>query len=507
MVARVLTVAFEGITARLVEVQCALSPGMPAFQIVGLPDKAVSEARERVRAALSALSVALPAKRITINLAPADLPKEGSHFDLPIAMALLAALDILPRDDVAGVVALGELSLDGALVAVVGALPAAMAAAEGGQDLICPASVGPEAAWVDATRVIAPNSLAQLIQHFTGQAPLAPACPGLVTRDSGGRDLFDVKGQERAKRALEIAAAGRHHMMMVGTPGSGKSMLAARLPSILPDLSPAEALETSMIHSIAGLLEQGGISRTRPFREPHHTASVAAIVGGGKGAKPGEISLAHNGVLFLDELPEFPRMVLETLRQPIETGEVVVARANAHIRYPCRFLLVAAANPCKCGYLSEPARACGRAPNCGDDYLGRISGPLLDRFDLRVDVPPVNWRELDLPASGESSASVATRILRARDIQSLRFAAHPGLRVNADAEGALLEEIATPDTEARTLLTRAADRYGLSARAFHRLLRVARTIADLDGATAVRAPHMAEAISYRLSGQPEVVPG
>ena len=507
MVARVLTVAFEGITARLVEVQCALSPGMPAFQIVGLPDKAVSEARERVRAALSALSVALPAKRITINLAPADLPKEGSHFDLPIAMALLAALDILPREDVAGVVALGELSLDGALVAVTGALPAAMAAAEGGQDLICPASVGPEAAWVDATRVIAPNSLAQLIQHFTGQSPLAPARPGLVTRDGAGRDLFDVKGQERAKRALEIAAAGRHHMMMVGTPGSGKSMLAARLPSILPDLSPAEALETSMIHSIAGLLEQGGISRTRPFREPHHTASVAAIVGGGKGAKPGEISLAHNGVLFLDELPEFPRMVLETLRQPIETGEVVVARANAHIRYPCRFLLVAAANPCKCGYLSEPARACGRAPNCGDDYLGRISGPLLDRFDLRVDVPPVDWRELDLPASGESSATVAARIVRARDIQALRFAAHPGLRVNADAEGALLEEIAAPDSEARTLLTRAADRYGLSARAFHRLLRVARTIADLDGVAEVRAPHMAEAISYRLAGQPEVVSG
>lgn len=507
MVARALTVAFEGIEARLVEVQCAVSPGLPSFQIVGLPDKAVSEARERVRAALSALSVALPSKRITINLSPADLPKEGSHFDLPIAMALLAALEIIPPEDVAGTVALGELSLDGTLVAVLGALPAAMAAAEGGYTLFCPASCGPEAAWVDATRVFAPSTLAQVIRHYSGQAPLTPATPGEVVRNHGLRDLMDVKGQERAKRALEIAAAGRHHMLMVGTPGSGKSMLAARLPGILPELGAGEALETSMIHSISGLLEQGGISRTRPFREPHHTASVAAIVGGGKGAKPGEISLAHNGVLFLDELPEFPRMVLETLRQPIETGEVVVARANAHIRYPCRFLLVAAANPCKCGYMSEPARACARAPVCGDDYMGRISGPLMDRFDLRVEVPPVAYSDLDLPPSGDSSAMVAARVAQARARQAARFAGHAGMRVNADVEGALLEDIARPDAEGRALLMRAADRFGLTARAYHRLLRVARTIADLEGADTVRAPHMAEAISYRLMGVPEGVGG
>ena len=504
---RALTVAFEGIEARLVEVQCALSPGMPSFQIVGLPDKAVSEARERVRAALSALSVALPSKRITINLSPADMPKEGSHFDLPIAMALLAALDILPAEEIADTVGLGELSLDGTLVAVAGALPAAMTAAEAGHMLVCPAASGPEAAWVEATRVIAPATLAQLIRHYSGQAPLAPARPGEVLRDSTARDLFDVKGQERAKRALEIAAAGRHHMLMVGTPGSGKSMLAARLPGILPELSPAEALETSMIHSIAGLLDQGGISRVRPFREPHHTASVAAIVGGGKGAKPGEISLAHNGVLFLDELPEFPRMVLETLRQPIETGEVVVARANAHIRYPCRFLLVAAANPCKCGYLSEPARACARAPACGEDYMGRISGPLMDRFDLRVEVPPVAFSDLDLPASGDSSAIVAARVAQARALQTARYQGYEGARVNADAEGALLEEIASPDSEGRALLTRAAERFGLTARGYHRLLRVARTIADLEGEGQVRAPHMAEAISYRLMGVPEAVAG
>ena len=501
MVARTYTVAFEGVEARIVEVQCAVSPGMPAFAVVGLPDKAVSEARDRVRAALTALAVALPSKRITINLSPADLPKEGSHFDLPIALALLAAIGILPRDEVEATVALGELSLDGQLVAVAGALPAAMAAAGEEKALLCPRASGPEAAWVGATPVFAAADLAEVMRHFTGQSPLPPARPGEVRRDSGHRDLRDVKGQERAKRALEIAAAGRHHLLMVGTPGSGKSMLAARMPGIMPPLTPAEALETSMIHSLSGLIDEGGISRTRPFREPHHTASMAAIVGGGRGAKPGEISLAHNGVLFLDEFPEFPRAVLETLRQPIETGEVVVARANAHIRYPCRFLMIAAANPCKCGYLSDPARACGKAPLCGDDYLGRISGPLMDRIDLRVEVPPVAYTDLDLPDSGDTSATVAARVAAARDRQAERFADHPHLRVNADAEGRLLEEIAAPDGEGRTLLATVAERFGLSARGYHRVLRVARTIADLDGSADVRKPHVAEAVGYRLAMQ------
>lgn len=499
MVARTYTVAFEGVEARIVEVQCAVAPGMPAFQVVGLPDKAVSEARDRVRSALTAMAVALPSKRITVNLSPADLPKEGSHFDLPIALALLAAIEILPAEEVEGTVALGELSLDGRLVPVLGALPAAMAAAGEEKTLICPRASGPEAAWVGATPVFAPASLGEAIRHFTGQAPLTPARPGEVTRATGGRDLRDVKGQERAKRALEIAAAGRHHLLMVGTPGSGKSMLAARLPGILPPLGPAEALETSMIHSLAGLLDEGGISRTRPFREPHHTASMAAIVGGGRGAKPGEISLAHNGVLFLDEFPEFPRAVLETLRQPIETGEVVVARANAHIRYPCRFLLVAAANPCKCGYLTDPARACGKAPLCGEDYLGRISGPLMDRIDLRVEVPPVAYTDLDLPETGEASDTVAARVAAARERQTSRFAGHETARVNADAEGQLLEEVASPDTDGRDLLARVAEKFGLSARGYHRILRVARTIADLDGSDSVRKPHVAEAVSFRLT--------
>ena len=504
MVALAYTVAFEGIEARLVEVQCAVTPGIPAFSIVGLPDKAVSEARERVRAALTAMAIALPSKRITVNLSPADLPKEGSHFDLPIALALLAALEIIPHDDAAQTVALGELSLDGTLVPVVGALPAAMAAAQEDRTLLCPQACGAEAAWVGAVNVIAPRTLADMVRHFTGQSVLQPAEPGEIVGQTGTRDLSEVKGQERAKRALEIAAAGRHHLLLVGSPGSGKSMLAARIPGILPQLTPAEALETSMIHSLSGLLDEGGINRERPFREPHHTASMAAIVGGGRSAKPGEISLAHNGVLFMDEFPEFPRTVLETLRQPIETGEVVVARANAHVRYPCRFMLVAAANPCKCGYLADPARACARVPVCGEEYMGRISGPLMDRFDLRVEVPPVAFTDLDLPETGESSADVAARVHRAREVQFKRFAAHPQTRVNADMEGHLLEQIATPDSEGRALLLKVAERFGLSARGYHRVLRVARTIADLEGAADVRHPHVAEAVSYRLAMAKEV---
>jgi len=499
MVARAYTVAFEGVAARTVEVQCAITAGLPAFALVGLPDKAVSEARDRVRTALTSMAIALPSKRITVNLSPADMPKEGSHYDLPIALALLAALEIIPADAIEDTCSLGELSLDGRLLPVVGALPAAMNAAEEARTLLCPRGSGAEAAWVDAATVIGAASLADVVRHYTGQSPLPPATPGEVTENVAGRDLSDVKGQERAKRALEIAAAGRHHLMMVGTPGSGKSMLAARLPGLLPPLSAREALETSMIHSLAGLIEEGGISRTRPFREPHHTASMAAIVGGGRRAAPGEISLAHNGVLFMDEFPEYPRAVLETLRQPIETGEVVIARANAHVRYPCRFMLVAAANPCKCGYLPDAARACGRAPQCGEDYMGRISGPLMDRFDLRVEVPPVAYSDLDLPASGERSAEVAARVAAARAVQARRFGEAGPVRLNSDAEGEVLTQVATPDAEGRELLSRVADRFGLSARGYHRVLRVARTIADLDGCEEVRRAHVAEAVSYRLS--------
>lgn len=499
MLACARTVAFDGVEARVVEAQCVLAPGMPGFTVVGLPDKAVSEARERVRAAMATLSIAFPPRRITVNLSPADLPKEGSHFDLPIALALLAALGLVPVEELGRTVALGELALDGRLVAVAGALPAAMAAAAEGRALICPKGSGAEAAWVATAKVFAPDTLSEAIRHLTGANPLQPATPGEVKSSDGFRDLADVKGQERARRGLEIAAAGRHHLFMVGPPGSGKSMLAARLPGILPPLTPREALETSMIQSLAGLIDEGGISRAAPYREPHHTASVAAIAGGGKGAKPGEISLAHNGVLFLDELPEFPRPVLETLRQPIETGEVVVARANAHVRYPCRFLLVAAANPCRCGNMTDAARACARAPGCGAEYLGRISGPLMDRFDLRLEVPAVEWNDLQMPATGEASAPVAARVAAARAVQTARFDGHPRARLNADAEGALLDEIAAPDSEGMALMTRVAERFGLTARGYHRVLRVARTIADLDGSADVRLPHLAEAVGYRLT--------
>lgn len=498
MLAEVQTIAFEGVEAKPVAVQCVLSPGMPGFSIVGLPDKAVSEARERVRAAFAALSIALPSKRITINLAPADMPKEGAHFDLPIALSLLAALDVLPRDAVAASCAMGELSLDGGLVAVNGALPAAMTAASEDRALVCPAASAAEAAWVGACTVWGASDLMAVIRHFTGAHPLEPAQARSTAHPAPAhRDLADVKGQERARRALEIAAAGRHHLLLCGPPGSGKSMLAARLPGILPPLSPAEALETSMIQSVAGLLEVGGLARSRPFRSPHHTASMAAIIGGGRGARPGEVSLAHNGALFLDELPEFPRAVLDTLRQPIETGEVTVARANANLRYPCRFLLVAAANPCRCGNLTDPALACGRAPGCGRDYLSRISGPLMDRFDLRLEVPPVNFSDLGLPEGGEPSAAVATRVEAARRVQTSRYRGSDH-RTNADIDGRQLEEIAPLDSECRTLMNNAAERIGLTARGYHRILRVARTIADLDDAPDIARPHLAEALSYRL---------
>ncbi|NWG47507.1 MAG: YifB family Mg chelatase-like AAA ATPase, partial [Alphaproteobacteria bacterium] len=404
--ARTMTVAFLGIEPRPVDVQVQILGGLPAFVVVGLPDKAVAESRERVRGALSALGLSLPAKRVVVNLAPADLPKEGSHFDLPIALAVLGAMEVLSQDDMARYAALGELSLDGRITSVAGVLPAAIAANANGRGLICPQAQGPEAAWAGEIDIIAAPTLLAVVNHLKGIAVLDAPVPRLADETGPRADLRDVKGQESAKRALEIAAAGGHNLLMIGPPGSGKSMLAQRLPGLLPPLTSQEALEVSMIASVAGLLAEGAIGRARPFRDPHHSASMAALVGGGRLARPGEVSLAHLGVLFLDELPEFTRQVLDSLRQPLETGETVVARAAAHVRYPSRFQLVAAMNPCRCGYLGDPDRACTKAPRCGADYQSRISGPLYDRIDLTVEVPAVTPGDLALPPPREGTAEV-----------------------------------------------------------------------------------------------------
>ncbi|HTV45988.1 MAG TPA: YifB family Mg chelatase-like AAA ATPase [Stellaceae bacterium] len=498
MAAQVRTVAFHGIEVIEVETQVTVTSGLPAFTVVGLPDKAVAESRERVRSALSSLGLALPPKHITVNLAPADVLKEGSHFDLPIALALLVAMDVLPADELDGYTALGELSLDGSVTGVAGVLLAGLSAASREWGLICPAICGGEAAWAGEIEIVAAPNLLAIVNHFKGTQLLPPPEPRLAASPGAGLDLAEVKGQETAKRAIEIAAAGGHNLLMVGPPGSGKSMLAARLPGLLPPLEPAEALELGMIQSVAGGLRSTGLSRTRPFREPHHSASLPALVGGGIRAHPGEISLAHQGVLFLDELPEFNRAALEALRQPLETGRVSIARANGHVTYPARFQLIAAMNPCRCGHFAE--EACGRAPRCAEDYQGRLSGPLLDRIDLHIDVPAVSPADLTLPAPGETSAAVARRVAAARQRQASRYAKSPPERrisINAEADGTVLEQVAAPDPDGRTLLVRATERLRLSARGYHRVLRVARTLADLEGAATVGRRHVAEALSYR----------
>jgi magnesium chelatase family protein len=500
MTSRATTVAFQGIEAVSVDVQAQFLSGLVLFSVVGLGDKAVAESRERVRAALHSIGLALPGKRLVVNLSPADLPKEGSHFDLPITLAVLAALGIIPQDFLNRYVAMGELALDGAILGVSGVLPAAIAANGRDLGLICPKMSGPEAAWAgEDVDILAPENLIQLINHVKGTQVLTRPKPATAGETEPMPDLRDVKGQETAKRALEVAAAGGHHLLMVGPPGAGKSMLAQRLPSILPPMDSREMLDVSMVASLAGELSGGKLSRRRPFRAPHHSASMPALVGGGLRAKPGEMALAHHGVLFLDELPEFQPRVLESLRQPMETGETVVARVNYHVTYPARFQLVAAMNPCKCGMAGEPGHVCRKGPRCAGDYQGRLSGPLLDRMDMQIELRAIKASDLSLPPPKEASSEVAARVFAARRVQAQRFTGlgKPDLRTNAQADGELLEAIAAPDAGGLKLMREAADAMNLSARGYHRVLRVARTLADLDQQEQVARIHIAEALSYR----------
>lgn len=500
MVTRVSTVAFRGIDTLEIDVQVHVANGLPAMPIVGLPAKAVDESKDRVRSSLAALGLSLPPQRITVNLSPADVTKEGSHYDLPIALGLLAAMGVVSEADIQGYTALGELALDGKLTPVNGVLPAALGAVSSGKrGIICPAAQGPEAAWTGELDVLAPGDLMALINHFKGNQVLPAPEPKVLDETVVYPDLIDIKGQESAKRVVEIAAAGGHNLLMSGPPGSGKSMLAQRLPGLLPPLDAKEALEISMVQSVAGLLRDGRISRRRPFRDPHHSSSMPALVGGGVQARPGEVSLAHRGVLFLDELAEFPRPVLDSLRQSIETGQAVVSRANHRVTYPAKFQLVAAMNPCRCGYLSDPERACPRAPRCAIDYQTRLSGPLLDRFDLSIEVPAVTPADLALPPPAEGSAEVAARVAAARRVQSERYAelGHADVKTNAEADGALLDTVARPDAAGIALLREASERLKLTARGYHRTLKVARTLADLDGSATVRRVHVAEALAHR----------
>ncbi len=503
MVANCLTVTFQGVEAREVNVQAKFTSGVSCFTVVGLPDKSINESRERVRAAIHSLGLSLPYRRIIINLSPADLLKEGSHFDLSIALALLVAMEVIPPEAVANYYVMGELSLDAVILPVAGVLPAAIEASARGLGIICPKDNGGEACWAGEDMNIIPvSNLLELINILKG-VHSAPIPEKKFSSNNGNGiypDFKDVRGQASARRAAEVAAAGGHNMLMVGPPGSGKSLIAAASAGIMPDMSAEEILEVSMIYSVAGMLQNGELTGCRPYREPHHSTSVPAMVGGGKNPKPGEISLAHNGVLFMDEITEYPRAVLESLRQPLETGNISIARVNGHVTYPADFQLIAAMNPCKCGYMGEPLRECGKAPRCGVEYQSRLSGPLLDRIDITIEVPYIPTGDLFKESTSEPTSAIKARVERAREIQKNRWTElgrTTGSRINSALSGDDLQKAANLTAQDQEFLQGAADKFRLSMRGYNRILRVARTIADLDAAQTVLRQHLAEALSYR----------
>lgn len=503
MLARVHSGALIGIDAHPVEVEIDVYPGgLPSITVVGLPDNAVKESTARVKSAIINSGYPFPARRITVNLAPAGLKKEGSGFDLPIALGVLAALDLIPSDKLDQYVVLGELSLDGRVKWVRGALSVALAAREKGfKGLILPEINASEAAVVEGIDILGVSSLLTTTGFLMNRVPVAPTkvSIGDLSRGFGeyGIDFNEIKGQEYAKRAVEVAAAGGHNVLMIGPPGSGKTMISQRIPTILPEPVFEEALETTKIYSAAGLLgRNGSVMTVRPFRSPHHTVSDAGLIGGGVIPRPGEVSLAHNGVLFLDELPEFRKNVLEVLRQPLEDGRVTISRAQIAITFPARFMLIAAMNPCPCGYRGDPKHTCGCSKQAIQRYWSKISGPLLDRIDIHVDVPSVEWRDLTRITDGESSGAIRERVNTARKIQLKRLE-KAGLFCNAQMSARLLKKICRLDQQSMSVLEKAIETLGLSARAYHRVLKIARTIADLDAAEDILPAHIAEAIQYR----------
>lgn len=498
MVAKTYSMGTFGLEAFPVEVETDLSSGLPAFEVVGLPDAAVKESRDRVRAAMKNCGFDFPVGRIVMNLAPADKRKEGPIYDLPLLLSLLKASGQLACDT-GGAVFLGELSLSGEVRRINGVLAMAVKARDAGfRELFVPAANAREGAVIRDLTVYPVEDVMQLVDHLTGKKPISPTMPDPREHTVDSMlDFADVRGQYEVKRALEIAASGGHSVIMVGTPGSGKSMMAKRMPSILPEMTFDEALEATMIHSVAGKLPEGSsLLGSRPFRAPHHTISPAGLSGGGSSPKPGEISLAHNGVLFLDELPEFTRPAMEILRQPMEDGRVTISRAGGNATFPCRFMLVAAMNPCPCGYFGHPTRPCTCPPHAVDRYLERISGPLLDRMDLHIEVPPVEFDQLSGGGDGESSAVIRRRVEAVRTLQAKRYE-NLGFTTNAHIPDNYFQTYCQTTEEATRLLKRTFEKFGLSGRAYRRVLKVARTIADLDGSEQIGSAHVGEAVQYR----------